>query len=381
MSMMKIGVDAQMLCRSLTGIERYAYEILREMIRQEPGNSFFLYAPRPIKADFSNSSNVIVRAANMQFLGAGTVCGQVQLPYWAGIDQPDLLWGPVHRLPRLLSNKIARVVTIHDLVWKHASETMRALSRLAEEIFVPDAIRLADMVVADSQSTADDIAAEFPRAKGRIRVVHLGATAFPEGDRIESLGKFGIEGPYVLFVGTLEPRKNLRRLLQAWASLDPLIRGQYKLVIAGGKGWGNEDLAALVRSLNLADSVRLTGYVSDLELATLYAHALFLAMPSLYEGFGLPLVEAMSFGVPVLTSTTSSLPEVAGEAGMLVDPASIASIGQGLLRLIADNELRSRLALRAKGSASRFSWERAAKDMVGIFEEAIYFRRGRKHFE
>ena len=377
--MLKIGVDAQMLCRSVTGIERYAYEMLHEMVRLYPEVHFFLYAPNDIQVDLGSTDNVTVRSAGMHFRGAGALCCQVQLPYWANSDCVDVVWGPGHRLPRLLSNSIARVLTIHDLIWKRAGETMRFTTRMAENVFVPSAIRSADIVVADSQSTANDIAAEFPEVSGRVRVVHLGATKFPAPGDCETLRKFGIAGRYLLFVGTLEPRKNLKRLLEAYASLNSEARARCNLVIAGGKGWGNEDLSLLIQSLDLAESVKLTGYVSDYELATLYSHALFLAIPSLYEGFGLPLVEAMTFGVPVLTSRMSSLPEVAGDAGILVDPESVTSIADGLLKFISDDELRNKLASKAVNNASRFSWESAANELMRIFNEAVNARRKRKH--
>ena len=300
---------------------------------------------------------------------------QTQLPYWAGKDRLDVFWGPTHRLPRLLSNKIARVVTIHDLVWKHAGKTMRPLNRWAEKCLMPDAIRLADRIMADSHSTADAIASEFPWATDRIRVVHLGAAAMPEPLGFDTLKPMGIDRSYFLFVGTLEPRKNLLRLLEAYASLDEVIRKQTLLVIAGGKGWGGEDMTSLIHSLDLKDSVRLTGYVSEQQLSTLYAHARFLAMPSLYEGFGLPLVEAMSFGVPVLTSSCSSLPEVAGDAGILVDPHNTNSIASGLLQMLTNDALRNELAVRAKVNAARFSWEKAAKETMEIFYEAVEARK------
>jgi len=302
---------------------------------------------------------------------------QTQLPYWANKDNLDVFWGPTHRLPRFLSNKVARVVTIHDLVWKHAGETMPRINRLAERVLMPDAIRLADRVMADSHSTANAIASEFPWVKERIRVVHLGATSLPDPKGIDALNDLGIDQPYFLFVGTLEPRKNLRRLLEAFASLDDVIRKQSLLVIAGGKGWGNVDLVSQIQLLGLSDSVRLTGYVSNEQLSTLYAHARFLAMPSLYEGFGLPLVEAMSFGVPVLTSSCSSLPEVAGNAGILVDPFNVNSIASGLLQMLKDNALRSRLSARAELNASRFSWEKSAQAAMEIFREAICVRNAK----
>lgn len=372
---MRIGIDARMLCGVVTGIERYASEMTQEMARANSGVGFFLYAPRPLANDNYSKANVAVRTSSVYVRGGVTLWSQTTLPYWANKDNLDVFWGPTHRLPRFLSKNIAKVVTIHDLVWKHAGETMRPLNRLAEQCLMPDAIRLADRIMADSHSTAAAIASEFPQARDRIRVVHLGTTALPEPLGFDTLKSLGIDRPYFLFVGTLEPRKNLRRLLEAYASLDEIIRKQMLFVIAGGKGWGNVDLVSLVHSLGLSDSVRLTGYVSEERLSTLYAHARLLAMPSLYEGFGLPLLEAMSFGVPVLTSSCSSLPEVAGDAGVLVDPHDTNSIASGLLQMLKDDALRNKLAARAKVNAARFSWEKAAKETMEIFYEAIDIRK------
>lgn len=373
---MRIGIDAQMLCGTITGIGRYTSEIIRKLVHSD--SEFFLYAPKPPATDEWVAANVTVRSSDFKSRTGKILWSQTQLPYYAGKDHLDIFWGPTHRLPRLLSNKIARVVTIHDLVWKHAGETMRPLNQLTERVLMPDAIRLADRILADSHSTADAIISEFPWAQDRVRVVHLGATSLPQPKGIEVLDALGIDRPYFLFVGTLEPRKNLRRLLEAYASLDPIVRKQTLLVIAGGKGWGNEDMVSLVHSLDLTDSVRLVGYVNEEQLATLYAHARFLAMPSLYEGFGLPLVEAMSFGVPVLTSSCSSLPEVAGDAGMLVDPYNTNSIATGLLQMLKDDEFRNELAARSRLNASRFSWEKAAKETMAIFHEAVYARNARR---
>jgi glycosyltransferase involved in cell wall biosynthesis len=374
---MRIGIDARMLCRAMTGIERYALELTKEFIRAYPGFEFFLYAPSPLEINMQINANVAVRAAKVNGRAGVNLWAQTQLPYWANRDNLDLFWGPTHRLPRFLSKKIARVVTIHDLVWKYAGTTMPRISRLVEQYLMPDAIRLADRIVADSHSTAEAIAGEFPWAKDRIRVVHLGTTAFPEPSGFSALQDFGIDRPYFLFVGTLEPRKNLRRLLEAYASLDGEIRQQTLLVIAGGKGWGNVDLSAMVHTLGVTDSVRLTGYVSEGQLSTLYAHARFLAMPSLYEGFGLPLVEAMSFGVPVLTSSCSSLPEVAGDAGILVDPENIDSMASGLLQMLKDETLRNELSIRARVNAARFSWEKTARETMEIFDEAVRVRNAK----
>ena len=205
-------------------------------------------------------------------------------------------------------------------------------------------------------------------------MVYPGTTDFPSPGNYQSLSTLGIDSPYFLFVGTLEPRKNLKRLLKAYSLLDTNIRNLAQLVIAGGKGWGRVDLAGSVKELGLEDRVVLTGYVNETQLATLYAHARFLAMPSIYEGFGLPVIEAMSFGVPVLTSNQSSLPEVAGDACVLVDPFDVASITTGLSSLLGNERYRDLLACSAVSNAKRFTWQNAANQMWTVFEEAVEAR-------
>ena len=167
----------------------------------------------------------------------------------------------------------------------------------------------------------------------------------------------------------------MTRLLQAYDSLPLSIKGKIKLVIVGGKGWGKVNLLDTVTQLDLTECVKVLGRVDDMALATLYANAQFLAMPSLYEGFGLPLVEAMSYGTPVLTANNSSMPEVAGNAGLLVDALDVESIADGLQEMITNNELRERLAKNAKSNASRFSWDESAKKLITVFEKAIDLRK------
>jgi glycosyltransferase involved in cell wall biosynthesis len=254
---------------------------------------------------------------------------------------------------------------------------MRPSSRWLEAMLMPQAVRLADRVLADSHSTAHALASEFPQAAAKVRVVHLAASPLPVPCQRGALRDLGITGDYILFVGTLEPRKNLPRLLQAFALMSAPARARAQLVIAGGTGWGRDDLAGLIARLGLGNRVVLTGYVDEATLSTLYAYALFFAMPSLYEGFGLPLLEAMSFGTPVLTSACSSLPEVAGDAGMLVDPLDVQSIAQGLSALVLDDALRDGLAAHSKSNAAQFSWAKTAQQTLQVFEEAVTVRRHR----
>jgi glycosyltransferase involved in cell wall biosynthesis len=376
--MYRIGVDARLLSEAVTGIGRYTQEMLDALIGYE--HSWTLYSHRPIVVgDWRKRDNVRIRTANLPWRGLRMAWAQSALPWWAAQDGIELFWAPTHRLPRYLPDRIARVVTVHDLVWKHAGQTMRPLSRWLDAKLMPEAVRLADRVIAVSEHTARDLLTEFPEAEGKVRVVPLGASALLKPQPRETLQTLGIDGPFFLFVGTLEPRKNLHRLLEAYASLPEGVRDSAQMVIAGGKGWGGVDVPSIAAQLNIKGRIRIVGHASDALLSTLYAHALFLAMPSLYEGFGLPLVEAMAMGTPVLTSNCASMPEVAGDAGLLVDPSDVNSISNGLLAMIMDHSLRQRLSEKAKATAARYSWGKAAEATLKIFDEAVQARKEKLH--
>ncbi|MDO5690960.1 MAG: glycosyltransferase family 1 protein [Pseudomonadota bacterium] len=372
--MMRVGVDARLMAEPITGIGRYTWEMVRAL-QQQPELELRLYLPRPVMGDNPSASCTTLRTARMPGRPGKMLWSQTLLPLWAARDQVQVFWGPTHRLPARLPARIARVVTIHDLVWRHAGATMRPLSRLLERALMPHAVAQADVVMADSAHTAADIEAEFPQTRDKVRVVHPAASRLPPALGLEALRPLGITRPYVLFVGTLEPRKNLPRLLQAFAALPADLRASHQLVVAGGQGWGGVDLPRAVAALGLQDTAVLPGYVSDQVLATLYAHARCLAMPSLHEGFGLPLVEAMACGVPVITSNLSSMPEVAQDAGLLVNPLQVQEITAALHALLGDFALHARLAARAGHHAQRFNWQHAAQQARLIFEEALYRRR------
>lgn len=362
---MRLGVDARPLTQSLTGIGRYTLELSRALLDRQL--NVRLYAPTKLvpQADILPKASIKTGFATGRM--SQMVWYQTALPYWAASENVDVFWGPSHRLPAWLPARVARVVTIHDLVWKFAGDTMRQSNRFLEAWLMPKALAAADMVMADSQNTADDIASIFPAAAEKTRVVYLGNTRFPDALPGALLENLGVNKPYFLFVGTLEPRKNLRRLLEAFSMLPEETRCRAQLVIAGGAGWG-EGIDALLDALKLRGSVVLLGYVDEPMLATLYTHALFLAMPSLYEGFGLPVVEAMSFGKPVLVGA-GSLPEIAGSAGLAINPLDVDSIMAGLAAML-DSVKLGQWAAFAKSQAEVFSWERAAGQAMAVFEEA-----------
>ena len=371
--MYRIGVDARLLAEEVTGIGRYTVEVLSRLTLA--GHEWFLYSHQPIIVGKWEMSNVHLRTDNFPGRGLRMLWAQSVMPFRAWRDEIDLFWSPAHRLPSLLPARVARVVTVHDLVWKHAGETMRPMSRWLDSILMPEAVRLADRVITVSGHTAEDLLREMPNARGKVSPIPLGTSFLAPAASRESLTSLGLTEPYFLFVGTLEPRKNLTRLLEAFARLPDSLRSRAVLAIAGGKGWGGVDVATIAEKFGIGDRVRVLGYVDDRQLATLYAHALFLAMPSLYEGFGLPLLEAMSHGTPVLTSNCASMPEVAGDAGVLVDPCDVDSVAHGLSELLSHDARRNALACLAKTHAASFSWDRAAEDTLRIFVDAIGARK------
>lgn len=373
---MRIGVDARLLSLPLTGIGRYTLEMLIAL--QKHPHELFVYSSQPILESVRPrlQDTVTIRVGCAKGRVGRMIWSQTMLPRWANEDKVDVFWGTMPRLPMFLPKRIAKVVTVHDLVWLYSGETMRFTSRLLEKTLMPKAVTASDLIMADSHSTGDAIKTVFPQSAHKVNVVHLGGSEIrkhlDEKRSDDCLEKrvLNVKPSFILFVGTIEPRKNLTRLLSAFAGLPDALRQKHQLVIAGGKGWGNVNLQNTLREFNLAAEVCVVDYVNDEILCELYHRALFLAMPSLYEGFGLPLLEAMSFGKPVLTAETASMPEVAGSAGYYVDPYSVASIQNGLHKLLTDDELYNQLAAQAKTVAEQFSWEKAATEALDVFTKA-----------
>lgn len=367
---MLLGIDGRLLHETNHGISRYIAQSLHSL--EEYPAQLNIYATSASENRQFQKDNISFKTLNIKNRLWKMLWAQTFLPYWVQKDNLDVFWSPTHRLPAFLPSSVARIVTIHDLVWKHAGKTMRPLSRFMEYILMPQAIKNADLIVVVSKSTANDIRETYPEASNKIRVVYPGLTML-SGDE-KKLNPL-ISSPYILFVGTLEPRKNLYRLMKAFS----LLREENKdisLVLSGGKGWGNVNIEKLTQELGLGNSVIHVGYVTDQQLSNLYSNALFLAMPSLYEGFGFPIIEAMSYGKAVVTSNTSSMPEVGGKAAVLVNPLDEHSIAAGLRDLLNDHK-RKKIESEAKNNAYRFSWEKNAENLWGVFKEAVEIRKSK----
>lgn len=359
---MRIGINGRPLTAPLTGIGRYTLEMVEALLRH--GADLVIFAPSPLpRAIDPGAGRVEIRADAATSRAGRQVWDHVVLPRRVNAAGVDLFWGPAHRLPMGLKPSIRTSVTIHDLVWRHAPQTMRKANRLLETLLMPQAIARADAIVTVSEATRADVLRQWPGLTTPMRTIYPGHTMHQPLPVATLSEKWGISGPYCLFVGTMEPRKNLDRLLRAFALL-PSAVSNVRLVIAGGAGWGGVDIAPHAQKLGLGERVLTTGYVDDAELATLLHHAKALAMPSLYEGFGLPIIDAMAHGVPVLTANRSSMPEVAGGAAMLVDPLDVADIARGLGEVLGDDTKRADLSRRGLARADMFDWDRAGAEFL-----------------
>ncbi len=366
---MKIAVDARPLSIPGTGIGRYCRELLSRLTCSS--HEWYLYSDRPFIGVIPQGPNITFRCGSIQHRMFSTPYAQFVFPYWARMDAIELFWSPRHHLPLMLPPTVKQVVTIHDLVWKRHPETMTRFGCLLERCLMPRSVSVAARVISPSNATANEVIAQFGLHRQDIEIIPEAANMKQHKQEELALHDGRLKKPYLLFVGTLEPRKNLRRTLQAYAKLIHQKKIAHHFFLVGGNGWGEENVEHLIDQLNLVEFVTVLGRVSDEELCCWYANADVLLMPSLYEGFGLPLLEAMVFGVPVITANSSSMPEVAGEAGLLVDPANVDDIQQAIYRLCSDRELRRELSGKAIIRAQQYSWDNSAEKTLQVLESVI----------
>ena len=279
-------------------------------------------------------------------------------------------------VPPFVSGK--KVVTVHDMVYKAFPDTVRGRTKFMLNMGLKRSMRRADIIVTDSEFSKEEILKYFPQHKRKIRVVPCGVDLerFKPCTDLERISKvkssLGIEGDYFLYVGTIEPRKNLRRLIAAYAAFVKKVgENSPKLVLAGGKGWLDGEIYASVRKLGLEGKVLFTEYVPAGDMTPLMCGALAFVFPSLYEGFGMPPLEAMACGAPVLTTNAASLPEVVGDCAVICDAYSVKSIAQGLYRLYSDKDLRAQLSRKGIERAKGFTWERSAQMLHDIYRELV----------
>ena len=362
---MLIGIDASRATRAeRTGTENYALHLIQALLALDHANVYRLYVQQPPTAGLF-ASQAEVRHINVPRLW--TLLGLSAEMLRAA---PDVLFVPAHVLP--LVHPRRSVVTVHDLGYHYFPEAHARAQRAYLAWSTRDAVRHASRLIAVSQATKDDLVRLYGADAQRVDVVHHGVDrAQGTGDRgqFELLrARLQLPERYILSIGTIQPRKNYGRLIEAFSSLDCAGVG---LVIAGKAGWQAGPIVAQAQRAG----VILAGHVSEDEKVALLAHASVFALPSLYEGFGMPILEAQAAGVPVVTSNTSSCPEVAGGAAeaagaLLVDPLDTRAIAAALKQALADESLRNQLRARANANVARFSWEKCARQTLDVLLQA-----------
>jgi glycosyltransferase involved in cell wall biosynthesis len=266
------------------------------------------------------------------------------------------------------------LLTVHDLSFVRVPETAAPRLKRYLDAAVPRSVARADHILADSEATRRDLIDLYRVPESKVTVLLSGVDprftpSTQPADRLRARYHLP-DRPYILSVGTVQPRKNYGRLIEALAALRRAGH-DVDLVIVGGKGWLEDPIYAMIRDQNVADHVHFTGFADEADLPALYTHAAVFAFPSLYEGFGLPVLESMGCGTPVVTSTVSSLPEVAGDAALMVDPLDVTGLTDALQRLLTDHDLRAELVRRGHERVQSFTWTRAARQLLAIYDEVL----------
>jgi len=357
---MHIAIDAsRTTVANPTGTERYALEVIRALIHLAPHHTFTLYfrdAPAPDL--FPTSPHVTHKIIPFRRLWSHV---RFAAALWA--DKPDVTFVPAHALPFIMPGRA--VVTVHDLGYKLFPAAHPWKARAYLDLTTRTSAARAAVILADSQATADDLTRFYGTSAAKIRVAYPGVHTPPSGEGQAVRAKFNLPPRYFAYVGTLQPRKNIERLVQAFSAARETLGENIGLVLAGGKGWLYDPAWA-----EGVAGVTLTGYISEEEKGGLIGGALALTFPSLYEGFGFPVVEAMRLGTPVLASETSSLPELTGTHAVLVNPLDVGAITAGMIRLATDDALRADLSVAGVTQSARFTWDACARVVLSALEEA-----------
>jgi glycosyltransferase involved in cell wall biosynthesis len=370
---MNIAVDAFPLTEQrYSGIPNYLTNIFSCIASINVGTKFYFYA---IKDFFlPQGGPELKRFAR----GMGSTVKSYENTLWLFTkgarmmkkDDIDIFWGTRQMLPPCMPSGIRKVLTVYDLVPYYFPETMESYNRVVMKLLFSRSVKAADHIMTISRASARSLQNILKVPEERITVIYPAADGYVPLDRADSSAyiseKYGTNRIYILTVSTVEPRKNLKTLLKVFAELrDP----GFQLLIAGASGWKTSGVHEEYERLGLReDNVKFLGYVPDEDMNKLYSGAGLFVFPSLYEGFGIPPLEAMASGTPVIVSSSSSLPEVVGDAGILVDPYDIAGWKENIAKVTSDAELQNEMRLKGIERAKLFSWEKSARQTLQVFE-------------
>ncbi len=403
---MRIGIDYTSAATQGAGIGRYTRELMRALLAMPAPHTYSLFYARRQRIDHSNfqlpTSNLHHLPFHDKWLMRLWQRFRLPIPVELIVGKVDLFHSPDFTLPPTLPG-VPTLLTVHDLSFVRDPDSAWPSLRAFLNKAVPRSVQRATHVLADSLATKNDLIELFGTPAEKITVLYSGVEArfAPVRDQVEIdrvCAKYHLPRPFILSVGTLQPRKNYARLIEAFAELikhperspsgakskdasvgdgasfdstsfrSGRLTSDYYLVITGGKGWMYESIFEQVKSLGLENRVHFPGFVDDADLPTLYSAANLFAYVSLYEGFGLPLLEAMACGTPVIASNVSSLPEVVGDVGLQVDPRDVADVTRALRTMIEQSDVRATSIAAGLDRARTFTWEKAARELLAIYD-------------
>jgi glycosyltransferase involved in cell wall biosynthesis len=364
----RFGFDTDSGLPNRVGSGEFAYQLLKEIYNLKSKNDFFIYLPssptQDMPTEHENWKYEVFRAKKLwTLIGLGK-------KLFKNNEKLDVFYSPTHYLP--LNFRVPSVISILDVSYMHFPKLFKKKDLMMLKYWGKYSIKKSKKIITISESSKSDIINLYKVPAHKVEVVYPGIKhesriTNHELDMEDLKEKFGIKNEYILFVGTLQPRKNIKRLIEAYSKLNT----EATLVIVGKKGWQFEEIISSPEKYGVKPKVKFIENALDEDLSALYKHAEFFILPSLYEGFGLPVLEAMSYGCPVITSDVSSLPEAGGDAALYVDPESTEDITKKMQELLDDKELREKLIKKGHEQVKKFSWEKSAKETMKVIESVV----------
>ncbi|MEO6454285.1 MAG: glycosyltransferase family 1 protein [Ginsengibacter sp.] len=372
---LRIGIDVRLLTYR-RGIGNYVYNLLQELSKIDEQNEYILYGNNKKAARFIPDNPRF----KFEVIGPALypLWEQIVLPYHVKRDKIDVLHCPANAGPLWLTGKTKLVITIHDIMYMLPRSILSSSPSLYQNLgrkylkwVVPTVAKRAAKVITISNYSKSDILKHIPINKNKIHVIYEApGPNFRELNVLskqDSIKRFGLSPLYILSFGALDPRKNTALVIEAFSKFRLKSKSSHQLVIVGLSEMQKQYFLKQITTLGISSSVILLGFVSEEELVALYNGAYLLLYPSLYEGFGFPILEAMACGTPVISSAVTSIPEIAGEAAILVNPTDIEAIAEAIHRLTKDKPFREKLILMGYSRASEFSWAKAAKESLEVY--------------
>lgn len=364
---MKIAIDIREAGEGKTGKGWYNYNIVLELLKLDHENQYILYTDAP-KHPFGNYRNATVKVMeSTSWKWHHKVLKDLRN------EKPDIYFAPTsYIVPAFAPKWLKVVITVHDLVAFIFPSTHKAKAVLIERLTLKKALKKAKAVFVVSENTRKDMLKRFDYPEDRITITTCAPSDFfkepiDRKDLENFKKKLELPDNFILAVGTLEPRKNISTLIRSFVVIKRKYP-DYKLVIVGKKGWKYNQIEATLKQFELEKEVIFPGYLDDHELRKMYALAKVFVFPSLYEGFGIPPLEAMASGCPVVSSNVASLPEVIGDAGLLIDPHNALKMADAVIRLLGDEQVLNMMIGRGKIQAEKFSWKRSAEKVLEVFK-------------